>query len=697
MQSTLLSRRRPYALLAALTLCTACAACAASPPPAPGAAQNPTPASGPAIGRWGFDLDGMDRSVRPGDDFHRYASGAWLKRTEIPADRARFGMFDRLELTAEQNQRALLEEAAKAGGPPGSNARKLADYYQTFLDAKAIEDKGLAPVAAELAMIAAAKTHEDIARCMGRPELPLGSPLAVGITTDQKNPDRYVLSVSQSGLGLPDRDHYLKDDASSKELRAKYLAHLGRLLGLAGQPDAAGQAAAVFELETELAKLHWERAKSRERDLTYNLRTRAELVAFAPDYPWQVALEAAGLGAQGELVLRQLDAIPKLAALFRKTPVATWRSKLVIELLSGTASVLPRAIDEEVFDFRGRALRGQPEQRERWKRAVAATSGALGEALGELYVARHFPPEAKAKVLSLVENVRRAYGARIDALPWMSAETKVAAREKLAAFRVKLGYPERWRDYARLEVVRGDAVGNLRRAAAFAWNLQVERLGKPTDRAEWFMTPQTVNAYYNSTFNEIVFPAAILQAPFFDPRADDAVNYGGIGGVIGHEMSHGFDDQGAKSDARGVLRTWWNERDVAAFKALGDRLAEQYATYEPLPGMKLNGRLELGENIGDSGGLQLAFDAYQASRAGKPDERLDGFTGEQRLFLGWAQVWRTMFREQELRNRILSDPHAPGEFRAKGTVRNLDAWHAAFDVKPGDRLYLAPEARVRIW
>lgn len=689
--------RIPSSAVASIALALAACAAPQRPPAAP-----PAPAAAPAapqaaIAPWGVDLAGGDKTVRPGDDFFRFANGAWLRTTQIPADRARFSSFDKLDVAAEENVRALVEEVAKGTHAPGSNAQKLADFYASFLDQAAIEAAGLKPLEADLAAVAAAKTHDDLAKLLARRDLPLRGPLGVGITVDQKDPDRYVLTVSQSGLGLPDRDYYLKDDPRSQEVRGKYLAHLGKLLALAGQPDAAAQAQAILALETEIAKLHWERAKSRERDLTYNPRSRAELAAFAPDYPWALALQTAGIASQDVLVLRQLDAIPKLAALFRKTPVATWKSKLTYELLAAGAPVLPKAFDEEVFDFRGRVLSGQPEQRARWKRGVEALNAALGEAVGQLYVARHFPPDAKAKMLALVENVRRAYGVRIDGLAWMSPETKAVAREKLAAFRVKIGYPDRWRDYSGLQVVRGDAVGNLRRAAKFAWDYEVARLGKPTDREEWGMNPQRVNAYYNATFNEIVFPAAILQPPFFDPRADAAVNYGGIGGVIGHEMGHGFDDQGAKSDARGVLRTWWNERDVAAFKQLGDRLAAQYGGYEPLPGAKLNGRLELGENIGDNGGLQVAYEAYRLSLGDKPAEALDGFTGDQRFFLGWAQVWRVLFREPELRNRILTDNHAPGEFRANGTVRNMDAWYAAFDVKPGDKLFLPPGERVKIW
>jgi len=650
-----------------------------------------------SIGPWGFDLSGLDATVRPGDDFFGFANGNWARRTAIPNDRARYGAFDKLDDEADANVHALLEELTRKDPPPGSLDRKLADFYTTFLDTEAIEAAGLKPLQPELAALAAASSHEDLARLIARPGSPLHATLAVGITVDQKNPDRYVLTVSESGLGLPDRDYYLKDDERSKTVRAKYVAHIAKVLALAGQADAQAQAQSILELETEIARLHWERAKSRERDLTYNPRTQAELISSAADFPWAAVLQAAGVDRQGELVLRQLDAIPKLATLFRQTPVTRWKSKLTYELIAASASVLPKAFDDEVFDFRGRVLSGQPEQRSRWKRAVAAVNGALGEAVGPLYVARHFPAESRTQMRALVENIRQAYAARIEALSWMSPATKVVAREKLAAFRVKVGYPDKWRDYGPLEVTRGDALGNARRAAAYAWNYQVRRLGQPTDRDEWSMTPQTVNAYYNATFNEIVFPAAILQPPFFDPNADPAINYGGIGGVIGHEMGHGFDDQGAKSDARGVLRTWWNQQDIDAFKVLGNRLADQYSAQEALPGVKLNGRLELGENIGDNGGLQVSYQAYRASQAGRPEEIRDGFTPDQRFFLGWAQVWRSLYRKEELSNRILTDNHAPAPFRAKGAVRNMDVWYAAFGVKASDRLYLAPDARVKIW
>jgi putative endopeptidase len=469
------------------------------------------------------------------------------------------------------------------------------------------------------------------------------------------------------------------------------------MLTLGGEKNAAAQAKSIVALETEIAKLHWPIAKRRQRDLTYNLRTREELTKLAPDFPWQAQLTAAGIADQKEFVVRELDAVEGLGKLFRKIPVTRWRSYMTYHLLSGAANELPKAFDDERFDFYGRTLNGQPEQRERWKRGIDALDGSLGEAIGALYVARYFPPDSKAKMLALVENLRAAYAARVKQLPWMSDATKQAALEKLATFRPKIGYPDKWRDYSALEIRPGDAFGNSIRAVVFDWQRDVNRLGKPTDRDEWGMTPQTVNAYYNPTFNEIVFPAAILQPPYFDPNADPAVNYGAIGGVIGHEMGHGFDDQGAKSDSRGVLRTWWAPSDEEAFKKLVDRLATQYDGYNALPGLNLNGRLTLGENIGDLGGLTVAYEAYHLSLKGAPPAVLDGFSGDQRFFLSWAQAWRSLMRDARLRTQVMSDPHSPPKFRVNGVVRNMDAWYAAFDIKPDAQLYLAPDERVKIW
>jgi putative endopeptidase len=648
------------------------------------------------IGSFGLDLTTHDSTVKPGDDFYRYADGHWLDSTQIPADRTNWGTFMQLSDEADNKLRRIVE-ALPVDAPQGSNARKIGDFYRAYLDTDTIERLGLEPARPGLDAIAAARTHEDLARLIGRPDLRLKSPLSVSISTDQKNPDRYIVSITESGLGMPDRDYYLKSDAQFAQLRAKYAAHIERLLTLAGEQSPQAQAQAVLALETEIARLHWPAAKRRERNLTYNPRTRAQLDEAIPGFPWRERLESEGLAQQQDFVLRELDALGALGKLFRQTPVESWRSYLAYHYLERMADVLPKAFDDERFDFYGRTLNGQPQQLERWKRAIQLLNADLGEALGQLYVAQYFPPDSKRKMLALVENLRAAYAERIQHLTWMSPDTKRVALEKLAAFRPKIGYPDKWRDYSALEVLAGDAFGNSVRASVVEWHRVVARINLPSDRDEWGMTPQTVNAYYNPTFNEVVFPAAILQPPFFDPNADPAVNYGGIGGVIGHEMSHGFDDQGSKSDAHGVLRTWWQPEDEAAFKSLVDRLAGQYDTYSPLPGLHLNGRLTLGENIGDLGGLSVTFEAYHFSLQGKKAPLLDGLTGEQRLFLSWAQVWRSLYRDEQLRTLVLTNPHSPGEFRVNGVVRNLDAWYQAFDVKPGDQLYLAPEERIRVW
>jgi putative endopeptidase len=580
----------------------------------------------------------------------------------------------------------------------GSNAQKIADFYRSYVDVERIETLGLAPIAPILAEIRATKNHDDIARLIARIDLPLNGPLAYGITLDQKNPDRYVVVVTHAGLGLPEREYYLRADESFANIRKEYLAHLQRLFTLAEWPNPAAAAQRIVAFETEIAKLHLPLAQRRDRNAMYNLKSSKQLIESAKEYPWQLSFEQSGLPAAiPELIVRELESIGPLAKLFRKTPLSTLRDYLAAQLLRGSADVLPRAFDEEVFAFAGRTLNGQPQQRSRDKRAADAVSGLLGEAIGEIYVQKHFSPEAKLAMQALVENLRTAYRGRIETLPWMSADTKKVAIEKLISFRAKVGYPDRWRDYSALEVRAGDAFGNGQRAQVFAWNRQLKRLSEKTDRDEWAMSPQTVNAYYNPVFNEIVFPAAILQAPFFDLNADAAVNYGAIGGVIGHEMGHGFDDQGAKSDARGVLRTWWNAADEAAFKVLSDRLAAQYSQYEPLPGLKINGRLTLGENIGDLGGLSVALAAYRLSLAGTAPPVVDGLSGEQRLFLGWAQVWRSVYRDQRLRNLLMTDPHSPPEYRVNAVVRNIDAWYEAFKVEPNHKMWLPPEERVRIW
>jgi putative endopeptidase len=648
------------------------------------------------IAPWGLDLTMRDPSVKPGDDFYRYADGHWIATHQIPADRTRWGSFEELEDLSEQRVHTIIE-GLPAQAPAGSVAQKVGDYYRAYLDTEAIERAGLTPAREALDAIAAARNPEDVARLMGRPDLALQAPLRVGMTTDQKNPDRYIVAITQSGLGLPDRDYYLKDDAVYSSLRDRYRAHIARMLALAGDSNASEEAQSVLELETRIAKLHWPVAKRRDRDLTYNLRSRAELDGLAPGFPWQAWLAADGLDGQKEFVVRELDAVQGLEQLLTSVPVGQWRAYLRYHYLALTADLLPKAFDDEDFDFYGRTLHGQQQQRERWKRAVLAVDRDLGEAVGELYVQRYFPPSSKLKMLDLVENLRATYAERIAKLTWMTPATRKVALEKLAAFHPKIGYPDKWRDYSALTVVRGDAFGNATRAAVFDWQRRLKRMDGPTDRGEWGMTPQTINAYYNATFNEVVFPAAILQPPFFDPNADDAVNYGGIGGVIGHEMGHGFDDQGSKSDARGVLHNWWQPGDTEAFKSRVDHLAAQYDGYTVLPGLNINGRLTLGENIGDLGGLSVAYQAYHRSLHGRKAPVLDGLTADQRYFLAWAQVWRGLYRDEQLRSQVMSNPHSPNEFRVNGVVRNVDAWYQAFDVHPGDKLYLPPQERVHIW
>jgi len=684
----LMTRRAMGVSTAALLAGCASANTAPSAPPRPPA----------ALGAFGVDLTGRDLSAIPGDDFQRYANGAWIDRTEIPADRTRWGTFDILRDSSDRNVRTIIEEVALSGGAPGSNQQKIGDYYNSYLNQDAIDALGLAPIQPEIAQINALRTHEETIRLIASPGIAVSSPIAMYVTLDQGNPDRYCIGMTHAGLGLPEREYYRRTDGQFPAIRQAYQAHIARMLGFAGEANAARKAQQIIALETQIAELHWPVADRRDRSRTYNVMTRAQIRALAPNFPWDAAFDAAGYGAVADADLRELSAIQNLAGLYMRTPVSTWRPYLVFHLLRNNAHLLPREIDDANFAFFGTTLQGQPQQRERWQRSVAAVNGALGEAIGQIYVERHFPPAAKAQMLELVENMRIAYGQRIDQLEWMSAETKVVAREKLAAFRPKIGYPDKWRDYSTLEVRADDAYGNAKRSQLWEHAEEVSRLGHQTDRDEWFMTPQTVNAYYNPVFNEIVFPAAILQPPFFDPNADAAVNYGAIGGVIGHEMGHGFDDQGAKSDARGVLRDWWNAQDVERFAVVTSRLAAQYEQFSPLEGLHLNGRLTLGENIGDNGGLQVAYHAYNLSlEEGVAPPVLEGLSGDQRFFLGWAQVWRGKLRDEAMRNQVLTGPHSPPQYRTNGSVRNMDAWYEAFNVQPGQALYLAPEDRVTIW
>lgn len=654
------------------------------------------------IGAWGFDLAAMDKNVKPGDDFFRFAGGTWMKNTQIPADRAGWGSFAMLGAKSEEDVKATIEAVANRSNPKGSVEQKVADYYNSYMDTKAIDALGLKPFEPDLARIANVKTHEDVAALIGEPGMPVNSPVGWGINLDEKNPDRYAVLVSQAGLGMPDRDYYLNQDPKFAETRAAYRAYIEKMLTLANVANAKAAADSIMALETKIAELHWPIEKQRDRDANYNAKNRAQLKAFAPDFPWDAGLAGGGLDRQDFFIVGQPDAIIALAKLFRATPVETWRSYLTFHYLNGYHDILPTAFDDASFEFNDKTLSGQPEKRVRWKRATAVMSGApwsrpMTEAVGQLYVKKYFSPQAKVEIKKLVDNLLAAYRKRIETLEWMSPETRKVAMRKALTARIKIGYPDKWLDYSKLEIRPNDAFGNRKRAAQWDYQRQLVRINQKTDKGEWGMGPQTVNAYYNPVWNEIVFPAAILQAPFFDPNADAAVNYGAIGGVIGHEMGHGYDDQGAKSDENGVLRTWWKKEDEDRFKVKVNALAKQYSSYEPLPGLFVNGNFTSGENIGDLGGLSVAHEAYVISLGGKPAPVLDGFTGEQRFFLGWAQVWRSVIREAALRQRVTADTHSPAEYRTNGVVRNIDSWYDAFGVKSDEKLYLKPEDRVRIW
>jgi predicted metalloendopeptidase len=649
----------------------------------------------PVIGEFGLDLSAGDPHVKPGDDFFAYANGHWLASFTIPADHSSFGPFDRLNELSQERVRGIIEQAAAMHAAAGTPEQQIGDYYAAYMDEAAIEANGLSPAQADLQRIGAAGTREAIARLFGSPGFV--SLFDVQLPADFKNPDRYSVFISEATLGLPDRDYYLKDDPEMKALREKYVAYIAQMLTLGGVADAKAKARDIMEFETAASKVQWPIEKRRDMDAIYNPRTKAELISFAPGFPWQGFLEVQQLGTRQDLVIGELGAIHDLAELFERTSVATLQAFLTFHYLHSHAPYLPKRFDEARFAFYGTSMRGQPQQRERWKRAVDAVDDALGEAVGKAYVMRYFPPESKVKMQQMVRDLEAALGERIDALEWMSPQTKARAHEKLAAFTAKIGYPDKWKDYSALSVRRDDLIGNVRRAAEWEWNYQVARLEQPVDRAEWQMTPQEINAYYNPSNNEIVFPAAILQAPFFDPNADAAVNYGAIGAVIGHEMGHGFDDQGRKFGPNGAMHDWWTAKDAEVFATRTRRLIKEFSGFEALPGLKVNGANTIGENIGDLGGLNMAYEAYVISLKGQPAPVIGGLSGDQRFFLAYAQVWREKYREGALRELVMSDVHSPSQFRVNGPLPNIDAWYSAFGVQPGDKLYIKPEERVRIW
>ena len=655
----------------------------------------------PRYGKWGFDLAGRDTSVKPGDDFYRYANGGYEDRLVIPADQTRYGNFTVLSVLSENRVHKILEDAAAGrGGDDPVLRAKLGAYYQAFMDQARVNALGAAPLGADLLKIKAANTHDDIAALMGDKALPADSFFDAYVSPDAKDPLHYTVDMGTGGLGLPDKDYYLKDSPQFAKVRAAYQGYIAQMLQLVGWSDPQAYAQAILAMETKLARASWDRVQRRDRDKTYNPATPASLQAMAPGFDFKRYLAAADLSSADKLVLSDDTAFAPKARIFADTPVPVLQAWLAFNMADTMAPYLSTAFVDARFEFRNKTLNGQPEQQVRWKRAVASVNGALGEGVGKIYVEEYFPPEAKAQMLALVGNIKTVLSKRIDALAWMTPATRAEAQKKLAAFTVKIAYPDKFRDYSALQVSPGDLYGDVKRSREFEWDYRTRRLHQPVDRKEWGMTPQTVNAYYNPTQNEIVFPAAILQPPFFDPKADPAVNYGGIGGVIGHEISHGFDDQGRKSNGLGVLADWWTPQDATAFKAKTDALGAQYSQFTPIASMPdehVNGQLTMGENIGDAGGINFALDAYHQSLHGKPAPVIDGLTGDQRVFLAWAQVWRGKTRDAAMVQRLHTDPHSPERARVNGPVRNVDAWYKAFDVQPGDKLYLAPAERVKIW
>ncbi len=649
----------------------------------------------PRMGPWGFDMAGRDTAVAPTQDFFDYANGTYLKKLEIPADRSRYGAFDALQELSQARMRAVADKAAANRAATGDEA-KLGAFYRSFMDEAGVNALGAKPLASDLAAVRAVKTREEMAGLMGGSMRKFGgSFFGAYVHDDAKDPEKYTAYLAQGGLGLPDRDYYLSD--RFKTQKAAYEAYVAKMLTLAGWEKPAENAKAIVALETEIAQVSWTRAEQRDDDKTYNPFEIAQLEQYAPGFAWKQYLAGANLSKATRVVVAENTAFPKIAAIYAKTPIETLKAWSAFNVVDQAAPYLSKDFDQAHYEFRSKTLSGQPVQQPRWKRGVSAADNNIGEALGKLYVEAYFPADSKAKMEALVSDIRTAMKARIDKLDWMSPATKVKAQEKLAKFRVKIAYPDKWRDYSALSVKDGDLYGNMERAAAFEWDYRAARLGGPVDDDEWGMTPPTINAYYSSTKNEIVFPAAILQPPFFDPQGDPAVNYGGIGGVIGHEITHGFDDQGRKSDGDGKLTDWWTAEDAAKFNAQAAKFGKQYAAVEVLPGAHINGELTMGENIADLGGLLLALDAYHVSLGGKPAPVIDGMTGDQRVFLGWAQVWRGKYREDRMRQQLVTDPHSPPKYRVQVPIKNIDAFYEAFGVKPGDGMYIAPAERVRIW
>ncbi len=646
----------------------------------------------------GLNLADFNKEVRPQDDLFNYVNGTWYEQAEIPADKARMGSF--LELREENQERLhkIITAAANSNAAKGTNEQKIGDFYNSFMNVAELNELGYQPIADDLAKIKNLSSHAELAAEMASlARVGVRAPFGFYVYPDAKNPDINAIYFSQSGLGLPDRDYYLEDNEKFAEIREQYQAYISEILALVDYEAAADAGQAVLDLETKLAEVQWSRVESRNADKTYNKKSVADIKTLLGGFDFGAYSDAASLQAVEEAVVRQPSYFAALGELFADVDLATWKHYVTLKTVERYASVLSEDINDARFAFYGKVLRGTPEQEPRWKRGVTLTDRALGEILGQEYVETYFPPVAKARMEELVENLIEAYGASILELEWMTPDTKEKALEKLSKFTPYIGYPSKWRDYSDLSVDAHDLVANVRASSAFDYAENIGKIGKPVDEEDWGMTPQTVNAYYSPVRNEIVFPAGILQPPFFDMNAEDAVNYGGIGAVIGHELGHGFDDQGSKYDGDGNLRSWWTDADREAFDERGSLLAKQYDSYEVLPDVFVNGKLTLGENIGDLAGLTIAYRAYLDALDGKKSPVMDGYTGEQRVFLGWAQVWKTKVRDEYLRNQVLSDPHSPAKLRVNGTVVNIPAFYEAFDVKEGDALYVPEDQRVTIW
>ena len=673
-----------------LVLATAISACSETTPPATSVSAKPANS--------GIDTQYFDDSVAAQQDFYRHINGEWLKTTDIPADKSNYGSFTKLADDAEAQIHQLLEEAAKVTESEDASLKKIGAYYGTFMDTEKAEALGITPLQPMFDSIDALSSKDELpVMWASLIRQGVNMPLYPWVHQNPKNSSEYAGDFWQTGLSLPDRDFYLIDDEKFSAIRADFLSHMETMMTMAAMPEPASTAEAILALETRMAEFQWDKVDNRDPQKRYNPFKADALSGVSPGINWKAYLEEVGYGELDEILISQPSYVTGLGTLVTDIPLDTWKAYLKWQVLSAYAPLLSEQYVAENFRFFSGTLNGIEENRPRWKRAVEATEGALGEAIGQRYVELYFPPENKARMEELVKNLIAAYDVAIQNLTWMSEDTKKAAQTKLSKFTYKIGYPDVWRDYSNLQVIKGDMVGNAKRATAFAYDREINKLGGPIDRNEWGMTPQTVNAYYNPEKNEIVFPAAILQPPFFNVEAEDAVNYGGIGAVIGHEISHGFDDQGSQYDGDGNLNMWWTEEDRAKFEALAAELAQQYDKYEPVPGYFVNGKFTLGENIADLGGLTIAHQAYLLSLDGKEAPVIEGMTGDQRFFAGWGQIWRRKYREENLLNRLKTDPHSPSEYRANGIVTNIPEFYSAYEVKTGDNMFTAPDKRIKIW